>query len=120
MAEKKGAEKKGTEEKITFVYKYPIDYCPQYISGVWGGINPSGFIEAHFYSDHIPLPEASTHRLEGNKLIGKAISKLPEQPLGPIRIVKQGIIMDLDMAKSFKEWINEKIKALEKLIAESQ
>jgi len=120
MAVKKEAEKKEAEKKITFVYKYPIDYCPQYISGVWGGINPSGFIEANFYSDHIPLPETSTHLLKDNKLIGKAVSRTPEQPIGPTRFIRQGIIMDIDMAKSFKEWISEKIKELEKILAESK
>ena len=108
------------ETKITFVYKYAPDYCPQFISGIWGGINPSGLIEAHFYSDHIPLPETSTHLLENGKLDGKAVSRTPEQSIGPTRIIKQGILMDLELAKSFKQWLNDKIKELEGTVAKSK
>jgi hypothetical protein len=113
-------EKKKNEKKITFVYKHATDYCPQYISGVWGGINPSGFIEANFYSDHIPLPQTSTHLLENGKLDGKAVSRTPEQSIGPTRFIKQGILMDLELAKNFKQWLNDKIKELEGIIAESK
>ena len=114
-------EKKNTAQKITFVYKHAPDYCPQYVSGIWGGINPSGYyIEAHFYSDHIPLPETSTHLLENGKLDGKAVSKTPEQPIGATRFIKQGILMDLELAKSFKQWLSDKIKDLESTIAGSK
>jgi len=103
------------EEKITFVYQHAPNYRPEYISGVWGGINPSGLIEAHFYSDHIPLPETTIHKIEEGKM-GKAISKTPEHTIGPTRIVKQGVVMDLQLAKSFRDWLDDKIGELERFI----
>ena len=70
-----------------------------------------------FYSDHIPLTETSTHSIENGKLTGKAVSRTPEEAIGPTRFIQQGVTMDLETAKSLKQWLSEKIIVLEGLLA---
>jgi hypothetical protein len=105
------------KNSITFTYRYSPDYRPEIAMGIWGGINPKGLIEMNFYTEHQPLPETTTHKLEEGTLIGKPISRTPEKPQGLVRVIKQGILIDLATAKSIQSWLTEKIKTLEEMIS---
>lgn len=99
------------KQKITFEYRYAVDFRAEYIMGVWGGLNPRGLIEMNFYTEHRSLPCKTTHAFEGGKLIGTAEVKEPEvEPL--IRVFKHGILVDLGTAESIYKWLGDKIKML--------
>jgi hypothetical protein len=108
-----------TKKMITFTYKHAIDYQPELIMGLWGSINPRGFIEMHFYNEFYPLPESSTHELKQGELSGTPVSRMPEKVPGPVRVFKQGILVDLPTAKGIYDWLGIKIKELEKLAGSS-
>jgi hypothetical protein len=108
-----------TNKMITFTYKHAIDYQPELVMGLWGTINPRGFIEMHFYNEFLPLPESTTHEIKEGELSGTPASKKPEKVSGPVRVFKQGILVDLPTAKGIYNWLGTKIEEFEKLASNS-
>lgn len=113
-------------KKITYEYRHAIDYRPEVITGIWGGVNIRGMIEMNFFTEHRDLPIKSTHLVsEAGKLEGKVDSREPKVDVF-IRVVKQGISVDLATAQSIYDWLGEKIdlintvtKANEKEVSEA-
>ena len=65
-----------------------------------------------FYSERAPIPKKLVHKVTSEGVLGNEISR--ESKAGLIREVDVEVIMDLDMARSFRDWMDEKISFLEK------
>ena len=65
-----------------------------------------------FYSERAPIPKKLVHKVTSEGVLGNEISR--ETKAGLIREVDVEVIMDLDMARSFRDWMDEKISFLEK------
>lgn len=103
-----------TENKITFKYKYPDDYNPQYINGAQGGINVQGEIVANFYFERLPLPNSITQEINNDGIPGNVLATEPEDlPDSILRYVQSGIIMNIEVAKQVHEWLGKHIELLE-------
>jgi hypothetical protein len=103
-----------TENKITFKYKYPDDYNPQYINGAQGGINVQGEIVANFYFERLPLPNSITQEINNDGITGNVVATEPEDlPDSILRYVQSGIIMNIEVAKQVHEWLGKHIELLE-------
>jgi|SRR5699024_259148 len=96
---------------VHFKYKFPSDYNPDYVNGAYGGVSPNGEIVVNFYFERIPIPYEETVDLDT-----EAIKRtLPENHSeNVIRYVPSGVVMNIDTAKSFHQWLGEHIKSLEK------
>jgi hypothetical protein len=80
--------------------------------GAFGGIAPNGLIRMALYSEGNPFPESITYDLQGNNLIEKQRSKQP--PLGTIiRELEVDVVMNIRVARSLRNWLDDKIKQLE-------
>jgi hypothetical protein len=106
--------------EITYEYRYAIDYRPEIINGIWGGLSPRGLIEMNFFTEHRDLPTKTTHLInEGGKLEGATVRREPESNI-MIRVFKQGVMVDLPTAESIYNWLGEKIEQLKKLNSQSE
>lgn len=109
------------ENNITFKYKYPEDYNPQYVNGAHGGINVQGEIVANFYFERVPMPNAITHELKSGGMLGEVVETEPRDLAKSIvRYVQSGVVMNLEVAKQIYNWLGKQIELRESQIQKQQ
>ncbi|MBT0666164.1 hypothetical protein KI809_17775 [Geobacter pelophilus] len=104
-----------SKSQIIFKYLFAEDYNPVYVNGAHGGVSPRGEIVTHFYLERSGVPASITHEVDGGA-IGSEIAQVPAdfgQTL--YRAVEAGIVMNYDSARSFHQWLGERLKELEAL-----
>lgn len=106
----------GNELKnIKFKYVFDDQYTPTYISGGIGGITPGKDIVINFYFERHPIPYKETTKIKNDGSM-EVISREPEtesDQLSFIRHIENGIVMNLNTAKSIREYLDKQIKILE-------
>lgn len=99
-------------EKKTLKFKYIFDedYNPVYVNGAQGGINPQGEIVANFYLERLALPNNQTQVVNPNGTLGDIIRSEPDDlNQSFVRFIKNGIVMNLQSAKSIYTWLGDLI-----------
>ena len=105
--------------KIKFKYIFDDDYNPIYINGAQGGLNSHGEIIANFYLERVGLPKSQTHEITVNGQIGNIIESVPEDLLqSHVRVIKNGVIMNLQTAIGIHEWLGKHIEALKAMTSQ--
>lgn len=105
-------------EEISFKYTYADYFRNYYANGIWGGINPHGEIIMNFYLEKNKPPEETKHRLtEANTL--EEISRKPKEQL-IVRELQAGIVLNLNVARSIRDWLDDKIKSMETVLEEAK
>jgi len=105
-------------EEITFKYKHAEHFKTIYANGVWGGPNPHGEIVMNFFLERNQPPEETKHVIaEDRTLVEK--SRVPSKDV-LIRELQVGIILSLSVARSVKEWLDQKITLLESSLEEAK
>ncbi len=83
--------------------------------GMVGGPTPQNLLHVAFYSEHAIIPDSVTYRVE--RLNATQIRlQSPEQPARPTEIVRDvgaEVIMSLEVARSFRQWLDDQIKTIE-------
>jgi hypothetical protein len=101
-------------QNLNFKYKFPKDFNPVYSNGVYGGIAPQGELVVNFYFERPPLPYEETLKLDENYNASEHTTVPENHNLNIVRYVSSGVVLNLDTAKSFHEWLGNKIEILEK------
>lgn len=105
-------------KQIKFKYIFADDYNPIYVNGAHGGLNSQGEIIAHFYLERVGLPNYQTAEITPEGKLGSVIDSDPQDlNQSYIRFVRNGVIMNLQTAKSIHQWLGDHIANLEKLQA---
>jgi hypothetical protein len=97
--------------------EYPVRYSKSHFhrvvhaDGVYGGTTPTiDSLMMHIYSHMLPLPDYSVNDNKGDEVKEKRIIKP-----GVEREVEVSIVMSLTLAKSIRDWLNDRIKYVEEL-----
>lgn len=99
-------------DKLTFKYVYPENLRDLYVNGCWGGVTPRKEIHLHLFSERHPIPKSITHEIDKNTMsLGKEIAK--EEGGNIVRLIQTSVIMDLSTAIAVRDWIDDKIKAIQ-------
>jgi hypothetical protein len=88
--------------------------------GAYGGLTPYGGIFLSLYNDRKAIPDETVQSVGENGLLGPEISERTKTKDGIEREVETCIIMTLNTAKAIQQWLEERIKILEKLQEERQ
>lgn len=110
---KGGRFKSASKQKVTINYLKTPNYRTYFIDGMYGGITPNGKIFAELFIQRNPTPKTVTQEINEDGSMGK-IEK-SEGKKGLIRQVEASLLMDIETAKSFAGWLNDKIKKHEVL-----
>ena len=102
----------GSPGLFEFHYVKSNNFRVVFSDGVWGGTTPRGYITMSFFSERAPIPKKLIHKITPDGKLGEESTQ--ESLHGIIREVDVEVLMDLDMAKSFRQWLDEKILFLEK------
>lgn len=114
MAQKKKAA--GKEEPSTVVN---IDYIksPMYrvvhADGVWGGITPRGLISMSFWNTRGPIPTRIVQEVGPGGEMGSEVRRESRDAI--VREVDVGVILDVEIAKTIRNWLDDKIKIAERI-----
>ncbi len=99
------------QNEVEIRYSESSHYNSAYISGTFGGLNPSGMLEIDFFTDRLHRPESTTHKIEDGKIATEMDGEM-ERHLH-VRKVEFTAMMNLEVAKAFHQWLTQKITDLE-------
>ena len=86
--------------------------------GAIGGFTPRGEVFFSIYSERAPLPDVTVQAVENGQL-GKEILEQRKGSEGILRELEVGVVMDLNVAKSFHMWLEDRIKVAEQMRPDS-
>jgi len=98
--------------EIIYNYSKSPDYRVYNADGVFGGTMPNGKINCNIFSEIAMLPDKITFDIQKNMTL-KEKKRTPEFKNEVNRELQTGFVMDLQTAKSFKNWLENKIKVIE-------
>jgi hypothetical protein len=81
--------------------------------GAYGGITPRLDLFITFYTERFPIPKVLTFEMSPEGVPAKEVSSERESKEGVIRECEIGVVVDLPIAKSFLQWLTEKVAELE-------
>jgi hypothetical protein len=105
--------------KLQFHYLKSPDYREVTCHGIVGGITPNGKqVCLSVFSERAPIPrmvQYDVEPLDGKVQFDEATAQptLTEARQGVIRHVEYTMYFDLDMARNFRKWLDDRIKTLE-------
>lgn len=98
---------------IKFKYLFDKNYDPDYVNGIYGGINPTGELVIHFFLERIPLPyEESVNLDAGGEAFGETFVVAPDE-YKFIRSIKSGVVLNKNTAKTLLDWLQTVIPEME-------
>ena len=112
-------EKSEAPEEIRFDYIKGNHYRVVHADGVFGGITHRGLIWATIYSERGAIPVQVTYPVTPERKLGPELMKKRSVRDATIREVECSLMMDLNLARSLRGWLDEKIGTLESKMAES-
>ena len=98
-----------TQFKIRYFKSH--DFKTVLVTGVFGGIQSNGLINADFFVDRVLIPDFQTLEIDETKNLIKETTDAKDGHVA--REIQCGIMMDISTAKVLVEWLNSKIKEAE-------
>ncbi|MFD0825874.1 hypothetical protein ACT8ZR_09365 [Neobacillus sp. M.A.Huq-85] len=99
---------------VNFKYKFAENYNPVYSNGVFGGPSPRGELVMNFFFERTPIPYNEVRKVNEFGQITDEIIATPKDEIGIVRYVSNGVVMNLQQAKSFHEWLGQHIQQMER------
>jgi|CryGeyStandDraft_13_1057135.scaffolds.fasta_scaffold05214_2 hypothetical protein len=102
-------DKTKPKPEVHFIYRKSPSFRNYHVDGIYGGITGRGFLQLDFFVEKHPLPDEETYSIDqkGLSLENKKSST------SVIREVEGGLVMDYNMMKSLKAWLDDKINTFE-------
>jgi hypothetical protein len=97
--------------EVEILYSESSHYNSAYISGTFGGLNPSGMLEIDFFTDRLHRPDSTKHKIENGQISTEMEAEI-ERHLH-VRKVEFTAMMNLEVAKAFHAWLTQKVADLE-------
>jgi hypothetical protein len=101
-------------KKLRIEYQKSQSFRVIHSDGAYGGTSPRLQLFIAFYSERFPIPKVLTYETDAAGAPREEIVAERESKEGVIREVEVGITMDLNAAKGFAAWLNERVSELEK------
>ena len=102
-------------EKLVFHFIKSNFFRVIHADGVHGGVTPRGLIHMAFFSERSPLPQRTS--LPFNKADGTAsgmeVTEVSRE--GVVREVEADVLMTLETAEAFHNWLSAKIDTLKRM-----
>jgi hypothetical protein len=103
--------------EIKFKYIFSEEYNAKYATGVFGGVTPGGEIVANFFFERHALPISQTHAINPSGQLAELIKNEPDdlQKI-MVRVVENGVILNVNFAKTFNAWLTKQIEEAENTV----
>jgi hypothetical protein len=90
-------------------YIKTASYRTHHADGIFGGLTASGKIYVEFFVQRPVTPQVIRQAITPDGMLGQEIAR--EGKTGIVREIEVGIVMDIPVAVTFKEWLDNNIKA---------
>ena len=110
--------KKNNNKSVDFHYIKTNNYRTYYANGVFGGITPRGELQIDFFVERQVIPQIATYKATDDGNLGE-ISKI-EGKSGFVREIDCGVLLNMDVAISFHQWLGQKIDEYIKIKQEKE
>jgi hypothetical protein len=102
-------------KSIEIHYLKTANYRSYHVDGVFGGVTPTGKIYMETFVQRQVTPQIIEQEVKSESELGEEISRTGKK--GWIRQIEAGHIMDIDVAKIVRDWLDRKIQEYEILAA---
>ena len=86
-----------------------------HVDGVWGGLTPTGYIAATFWSQRLAIPKVIEYKVGKND---GSLTEIERKGLsGIVRELEVNAVFDVNFAVSLRDWLDSKIKEHRQAIA---
>ncbi len=106
---------KKEKSTVKIVYKYSDDYKNSYVTGLYGGLTPRGQIKMDFFVEYFETIDEENFEILPDGTLGNKQNE--ENKRAIIREKVTGILIDIENANTFVDWLNGKIKEHQKLVS---
>lgn len=110
----KAAEDTAVPKELDIHYIKSSCYRTFHVDGIFGGVTPGGKIHVATFVERQVLPETVRQKVGPDGKLGAEISRVTKQ--GITREIEAGLVMDVGMARTFRDWLDGKIKEFEKAV----
>src|SRR5438874_1780807 len=97
------------EQLVRFDYIKSNLFRVIHADGVVGGLTPRLDIHMDFWSERFPIPQRVVHTLTDDGTLGEELKTERLTREGIVREVEAGVVLDLEVAKAFREWLTDRI-----------
>lgn len=107
------------EAKLEFHYIKSSTFRVIHVDGVHGGVSPKHKLQMAVFSERNPIPQLTVHKVhrEGKGLrLDEEIIADRVMRTGVVREVEAELLMDIEVAESLREWLDNQIKAAKSLV----
>jgi hypothetical protein len=107
---------KTAQNQIKFDFIKTSYFRSIHADGVWGGVNGHLDIAMAFFSERPAIPQQITVPIEN----GKLGNELEEKRIGRdtvVRDVEISVTMNVEVARAFRQWLDERIRAVDEINA---
>ena len=104
--------KKQLPKSIPVHYIKTNNYRSYHADGVFGGLTPNKKVYMEFFLQRQVTPKIIEYSVTKGEL-GAEVKR--EGKEGFVREIEAGIIMDIDVARVLRDWLDDKIKTVERL-----
>lgn len=105
--------KKQLPKSIPVHYIKTSNYRSYHADGVFGGLTPNKKIYMEFFLQRQVTPQMIEYKVTDKGELGEEVKR--EGKEGFVREIEAGIIMDLEVAKVVRDWLDDKIKMFDEL-----
>src|SRR5260370_19203370 len=113
-----------TAHKVKFFHQKGSLFRIVHVDGSIGGLTPSLDLFVSVYNQRAPIPQVTVQEISEEGVLGDEILADRQTKEGIVREVEVGLIMNLQTAKVFHQWLTDKIglaeKAQQQISAEAQ
>jgi hypothetical protein len=103
-----------TPSTVTLNYIKSNFFRVVHVDGAMGGFTPRGQLFFSLYHERPPLPDVTVQAIENGQL-GPEIVEQRKGSQGILREIEFGAVMDVAVAKSIVDWLEQRIKIMEQL-----
>jgi len=107
-------------DRVRFHFIKSNFYRVIHVDGAYGGLTPRGGIFFALYSERVPIPQITVHKITNDTTLGEEIQEERQAKDGIVREVETGIAMDLAAAEGFHKWLGERISELRRAMSEKE
>lgn len=90
-------------------YKKSSQFRVVYAEGCFGGVSARGVVRSSFYSERAALPTSSVLQIKDGFPVAEHVK---EGGVGLVREVEIEVVMDLNAAVAYYNWLGDKISTL--------
>lgn len=102
-------------ETVRFYYVKSTAFRVVHADGVFGGPTPKGLVHITFWNERYPIPQQIEQKIakqDGTVItLGEEVTRVAKP--GLVREAEVGVVMTLETARSFRDWLSRHIEKLE-------